>query len=165
MHTASARLIKQLSAPLRSLCQPASAGAASNGTGCDPLLSPGRTWPVCRGAGMEAQRRMSVLCGSVGHTVMSWKTARGERTAECLWKNLKIWLYWATPPKHSMSTALQKYRIKTQHKKGHSQLWLAITFLSLYLSAFFYVISFANDLNKEISAMYWVNIMQPYVHI
>lgn len=163
MHTDSARLIKQPSAALSTLCECASAAEARHCTVSNSLLNSGRpAYEQRKGPG--SQRRMSTLCGSGGCIVTCWKTGRGKPAKHCQWKNLS-----PTLSARLGDQDLLLYRIYAEWRcrlfKKKKELCAAFLGLCIFSHLYFSMVwsrnIFPNYLNKEISITSWVNILQP----
>lgn len=120
VHTDSARLIKQLSVLLRSLCSWASAAAASYCTVSNSLLNPGRTvlWAERRA---RVPREEYPSSGALEGILSCPEWQEGEKELQkCLRKNLWVRLHPVTQPRHSKLRFTEMQNQNVVKKAFHS---------------------------------------------
>lgn len=140
-------------------------GGACYRTVSNSLLSPGSTavWAEKRAREGSPEKNACPLWlwRAYCHALEGRK---GRKELQKCLRTSKSECHLVTPHRHSMSTALRKHRVNTSAKRpsaaftGHS---IFLTETSQQVFFFFHVISSANYLNKELSAMSWVNTLRP----
>lgn len=161
MHTGSARLIKQLSAALSTLCECASAAGARHCTVSDSLLNSGR--PAC----VWAEKRAWEPEKNV-HPLWLWRVychmlkdrkRKGSQTLSMEDPQT----HYVPQPRCPISAALQIFKMNIQSFK---KIVLCIFYWPLHFSQLYFSMVWSwnistNYLNKEISITSRVHIPQP----
>lgn len=160
MHTNSAWLRKQLSAALSTPCECI----------CNSSQTLHSEWfsAKARQACLWAEQRAWEAEKNV-HSLGLWrvychilKDKKGKASQRLSMNEHQ--LHCGSQPRHSVSDILQIHRMKMWSKKASCSLHRPLHFSHLYLSAVWSRNIFPNYLNKEISIMSWINILQPGKH-